>query len=572
MIKKNRILQAFSGGELWIIIFSIIFGGWLMFGTFSYVNNQFIISSKVWSDFAAHIPLIRSFSLGSNFPPEYPLFPNEPIRYHFFFYLAVGVLEKIGLNIAWSLNLLSLLGFAVLLLMIFKITKLFFNSKKAGFLAVYLFLFNGSLSFIKYFEDNGISFQSVKNIFSQNNYVSFGPWDGGVISAFWNLNIYTNQRHLALGVGLFMIGIYPLLVSFIKKKYLLSNKTIALLFFIFLFLPLIHQAGYVALIVFVSGWLSFYYISRHFKFLSATVALDRKVALMYLILILISLCIPLFFLTYGENKLLLEIGFLSTDKSFIGLLDFWLQNIGFYLFLILMIPFWIVGKKKNKNSLQILVFYFGFLSFFIVSNLYRLSTDMINNHKFVNIFMIGMNILTAGLLIDLTRKNIINKIIVVFIVLIISLSGIIDFFPLANDHKYTLDDIERIDIGNWIARNTPENSVFLTTTYIYHPASLAGRKIFIDYGYFAWSLGYNDGERRKLLPLLFTSNNITKKSWCDLIINNKIDYVIISPGKGDLGKEIQIENSFIVMSLPFEYITKDNYKIYQVKTICHEKK
>ena len=97
--------------EIIVFVLGSIFGFFLMFSTFSSMDGNMIISSKAWSDFASHIPLIRSFSLGSNFPVEYPLFPGEPIKYHFIFYYLVGLLEKIGLNIGLALNIPSFIGF-----------------------------------------------------------------------------------------------------------------------------------------------------------------------------------------------------------------------------------------------------------------------------------------------------------------------------------------------------------------------------------------------------------------------------------------------------------------------------
>ncbi|KKP80399.1 MAG: hypothetical protein UR81_C0030G0001, partial [Candidatus Levybacteria bacterium GW2011_GWB1_35_5] len=170
-----------------------------------------IIASKAWSDFASHIPLIRSFSFGDNFPPQYPLFSGPFIKYHFLFYAAAGVLEKIGLRIDFALNILSIFGFTFLILMIFLFSKEIFKSKIVGAVSILFFIFNGSLSFIEYFKNNGLSLDSLVLILSNTKFTSFGPYDGGIISAFWNLNIYTNQRHLALSYALSLFIIFLLL-------------------------------------------------------------------------------------------------------------------------------------------------------------------------------------------------------------------------------------------------------------------------------------------------------------------------------------------------------------------------
>src|SRR3989304_334289 len=104
--------------ELFLGFISVIFSIWLMSSSFSYANGSMQIATKAWSDFASTVPVIRSFSFGSNFPPEYPLFPGEPIRYHFLFYALVGILEKIGVRIDYALNIPSTMGFFALLLMI----------------------------------------------------------------------------------------------------------------------------------------------------------------------------------------------------------------------------------------------------------------------------------------------------------------------------------------------------------------------------------------------------------------------------------------------------------------------
>ena len=101
--------------EIFFFAILFIFSSFLMWKTFR-VNSSgnMQVATRVWSDFAATIPLIRSFSYGSNFPIQYPIFAGPPIRYHFVFFAVVGFLEKIGLRIDWALNGLSVLGFFLL--------------------------------------------------------------------------------------------------------------------------------------------------------------------------------------------------------------------------------------------------------------------------------------------------------------------------------------------------------------------------------------------------------------------------------------------------------------------------
>src|SRR3989304_6961080 len=79
--RGNNVLTFF----LFLLLF--LFSFYLMFYTFGYdaKRSTMLIAPKLWSDFGAHIPLIRSFSMGDNWPPASPLYPGEPIRYHFGF-------------------------------------------------------------------------------------------------------------------------------------------------------------------------------------------------------------------------------------------------------------------------------------------------------------------------------------------------------------------------------------------------------------------------------------------------------------------------------------------------------
>src|SRR3989338_1003984 len=166
--------------EICLAVFSFLFSSWLMFSTFSYKAGSMLIASKAWSDFASTIPLIRSFSLGSNFPPQYPLFPGEPIHYHFLFYLLVGILEKIGVRTDYSLNVLSIFGFFGLLIMIYMLAEKLFHSKFVGILSVILFLFNGSLSFLEFFKIHQLSASTLNDIILNKTFPSFGPYDGKI--------------------------------------------------------------------------------------------------------------------------------------------------------------------------------------------------------------------------------------------------------------------------------------------------------------------------------------------------------------------------------------------------------
>ena len=100
----------------WIVLGAYaVLACWLMFATLDYKNGALFIGNNEWSDFGPNTAIIQSFAVGHNFPTQYPHFSGEPIRYHFLFYFQAGNLTLLGLNLAWSLNLLSILTLVCML-------------------------------------------------------------------------------------------------------------------------------------------------------------------------------------------------------------------------------------------------------------------------------------------------------------------------------------------------------------------------------------------------------------------------------------------------------------------------
>ena len=533
----------------WLVLIGcFIFSYWLMNHTFQYHNQSFVIASKLWSDFGAHIPLIRSFSFGHNWPPEYPTFPGEPIRYHYLFYLAVAGLEKIGVNLGLALNLLSAAGLTLLLFMIFKITRLLFSPFLVGLLALVLFLFNGSLSFLEFFTKFPLSSHSLSDIVSAIHFVSFGPWDGKWVSAFWNLNIYTNQRHLGLSFGLALLALYPF-VKVVAKRGKPTLVNVILTAVCLLVLPLLHQAGFIMVLI-VGGMLAL---------------LDIRQWRLHLPLVftLLACSLPGLIITQSMRTGLpavWQIGFLAKNPEPLTILTYWLYNLGAYLILI---PIMLIVIKPPQRR-----FLAAFFPLFLLANVVRLSPDMINNHKLINFFMIGVVIITSGFLAWLWRRHFLGKLLAPLLFVLLIFSGIIDFFPIYNDNLGELPDVGRRPEALWITAHTDPASVFITTTYFYNPASLAGRKTFVDYGYFNWSMGYNDQPRRQLVQAIFASDTPISTA-CSLLYANRLNYLLIAPGKGEVSDEDPHQSPIVKDTLPV-YTSPDGYTIYDVNHSCSQ--
>lgn len=546
MLSKLKI-QKIGNIELLLGFIFIIFSIWLMSSSFSYANGSMQISTKAWSDFASTIPVIRSFSFGSNFPPEYPLFPGEPIRYHFIFYLLVGILEKIGIRIDIALNFLSVLGFSGLLILIYFFAKKIFKSRVVGVISVIFFLFNGSLSFIDFLKAHPISTRILSDIISNKIFPSFGPYDGKIVSAFWNLNIYTNQRHLAPAFLLSLLIIYILLVPVLSKKKL-NLKISAGLGIILGFFFFFHLAAFLMTIavVLILGIL--------FK--------ELRIAAFIILLLGALISIPQYLFLQSSSsafKPILSIGYLAqanlTLKSFI---EYWILNLGLHS---IFIPLGVILAPKNLKKI-----FLAFFLLFIVGNTIQFSPEIAGNHKFFNYFMIIGVMFSAFALVKIWNTKNYLRPVVIIVFLFLILSGVIDFFPVYNDSKIALADYPISKDIKWIKENTPRDSVFLNTQYLYNPASIAGRKIFLGWPYFPWSAGYDTNKRGKLLKRMLGETEF--KSACKLLVENNINYVEIIIQNPPDPNIPHISDLYSETFVKVYENTSENYSIYKVKSSC----
>lgn len=474
-----------------------IFSVWLMYHTFSYVNGQFQIASKVYSDFGSHVPLLRSFSKGDNWPPQYPLYPGETIKYHFLFYFFSGLMEKLGVRIDHSLNMPSAMGLFLLITCLYLYGKKLFSSKIIGFLSVIFFLFNGSFSFLDFFASHDFNLNAISEITENVNFSSFGPWNGSVISAFWNLNIYTNQRHLGMS---FAICLLLVILLFIKKDRFQNS-----IGFLLGSLLLVNQAAFII-------------ASVYFLYSLVTQPLTKK----YLLSITagISPWIVLYLALQNPSpNISFHLGYLLPEGSTLfDFLKYWFYNLGLHS---LLIPVGFLLSPKKFKLLGIPT-----LMLFVIPNIFKLSPDIINNHKLFNFFLIAAIPFSSFAILKMWQLNQVTKTMVTVLSPFLILGGIFDYFPIHNDYYVYVDDFPIDKNIAYFIDKTPPNSVVLNDTWFYNPASLAGRAVFNGYPYFTWSYGYDQVKREQISSKIYSS--VSKVSACNELIKNNIDYVEIS--------------------------------------------
>lgn len=554
-----------------------------MFHTFSYngETHEMKMGFKLWSDFAAHIPLIRSFSMGANWDRlihfrmiEYPIYPGEPMRFHFIFDMIVGLLEKIGFRIDWALNIPSIIGFTSLLIAIYLLAHKLFHSKTAAILSVIFFLFNGSLSFLEFFKNH-----TPIDIIHATEFPAFAPWGPGDITAFWNLNIYTNQRHLAGAFAIILLFIFTCL--HIEHQPMRKQIRWAFIWAILMsLLPYYHQPA--LLIVAICLMIYFLLFPGMRFFLFATGVWSSLLIIPQLLLVKNSTSQFGWYPGYIIHNDIIN---LPLYEQVVRMGIFWWNNVGLHSVLIL-IGFFLIPKQARKIMLPI-------IPIFLVGNLLKFSVEVSANHKFFNFVLILGQMISAYVIVRLSQIRLparhrflpamrghawqagaqaiaggfVYSFISLFLILL-TLSGVIDFFVVKNDVIGSTRDIQSNEIAQWIAQNTPRDAVFLNTQFMYDPASMAGRAIFLGWPYFAWSAGYDTIERSNIMEKIHT--NPDPVLFCPLLKKFQISHVFIRDTADDPNlPKIDVDYFSSHFTPIFKTNTKDNMLyIFTTDTLC----
>jgi hypothetical protein len=157
----------------------------LLIGTL-YVNKQgrIRLSGMEASDFGPQAAIAQGFAIGHSFPTEFARYARQPAEFLFFF--QAGNLEFLGLNLAWSVDVLSMLVLMSVLALVMTLGELLFNSRFVGRLGATLFFLHGSLRHL-------------------NNFLASGHPDSDQTWGFWKQIAFVNHRHLSLAIGIFLL-------------------------------------------------------------------------------------------------------------------------------------------------------------------------------------------------------------------------------------------------------------------------------------------------------------------------------------------------------------------------------
>jgi len=367
-------------GEIVLLVLFFLFSWWLMDKSFGYdaVSHQFRIARHQIGDFGLHLSLIRSFSWGSNFPPQLPFFPGRPLPYHYGFDLLVGILERTGMRIDIAFNGLSVVAFTALLFFIYKLPQVLFGKNVfTGLLSVLFFIFHSSLTFLDFFKNRSLSWSTLQELWRLPDYLNKGPFDGSQISLFFTLNVFLNQRHLIAALAMSLGILLYLLPCMLKKKAVSILGLLA-----------------VGAVLGTISWVHTLVFAGDLVVIGMLCILFGRIRwFMPIVMPAVSIAAPrlitvLKFPAAGQTFALFNPGFLAQRPlTFLGLVSYWWKNLGLALPMTILGLIWAPLKARRV--------FFSILPLFIIVNIFRLSYRMDHNHTLINYFLIFANFYVA---------------------------------------------------------------------------------------------------------------------------------------------------------------------------------
>lgn len=529
--------------EISLLVVFFFFSYWLMDKSFGYdgETHSFRIARHQIGDFGLHLSLIRSFSWGNNFPVESPFFPGKPLPYHYYFDLLIGLLERIGLRIDIAFNGVSIALFTALLFLIYKLPQLIFRkSKLLGILSVGLFVFHSNFTFIDFLKEKGLSFSVFRDFWLLPDYLNKGPFDGSIISIFFTLNVYQNQRHLVAALVISLALIYLLLSKLIKAQKI-SHKTLILLGLVLGTLSRVHMLTFFSTAVVL--FLLFILFKR-----------PRLLLFIFLPAMAVFALHLKDILGQDIGRVLFNPGFLSQKPlSFTNFIYFWVMNLGIAIILI-PLGFFISSKREKLIFLSV-------FSLFAIGNTFQLSFLIDHNHSLFNFFLIFANFYIAYFLLMFLKryKNVMGKIVFISLFLLLTMSGAIDLMAVKNDFQFRLEDAPSNKFMQWIKTNTQKKDIFLARQEILDPVTLSGRKNYFGHTYYLSVMGYNYQDRFNRAKLYFEA---TSKDILTMMRRDGIKY-IVAPQKPVADFTYKINKVFLDRSLKKVYKDK-NVIVYQL--------
>lgn len=496
----------------------------MMYRSFHVSDGELKVGYSVFSDFAVHLGMIRSFSVGNNFPTEYSHFAGEDIRYHFLFQFMVGNLEFLGLRLDHAFNIPSILSMFFACVLLYVLAVKISGRRPVGYLTVLFMLFRSSPSFFRFLSEIPAGDSVWTRLKTQTEHISYTPNEGW---GLWNLKVYCNQRHLAFSLGvmllvviLFMPYVYEMFENMRKKekgqrlKYFVADRETILPANIRFSICLGILAGCTA---FWNGAVLIACLSVLFVMaLASTHRFDYLITAV--IAVSMSMLESKLFINGSAVSLKYYYGFIAENRTFWGVTGYMFALWG--LLLVLVVVYAIFGKGVKRYLV------FAFSAPLIIALYISMTPDVTVNHKFIMIAAILLSIFPA-LIIDrmMRMKRILIRLAALSMIVIMTATGVFDYVVLRRIDRQALSYQMNDPLIEWTKKNSDSDDIWLTPMYALHRVVLGGAMLYYGWPYYAWSAGYDTQAREEVVNQIYGASDADTLK--NLVEEHQIRYIVV---------------------------------------------
>jgi sugar lactone lactonase YvrE len=502
----------------------VVLVSWMMFASFSVKGGKLHISNPEYSDFGPNTAIMQSFAVGHNFPTEYPHFSGDKIRYHFLFYFQAGNLEFLGLDPAWSLNLLSIITLVAMLILVMALGQVLFDSRAVGRVGSALFFFFGSLSYIPFLHKQGSVHAAIPAILHLREFLpTIFPYRGEAWGT-WSQVTFLNQRHFASGIGILLLVLIFLVVQYrgfyarrvaaelpttpITPEPSTSSETASEAFSYHTAgpgfpaaaksetTPAIRETeakqrrvrtaetfratlpGFIfsgAVLGLLPMWNSAIFIAAFAVLAFLFVLCPLRLQMLALAITAGLIAFPqMLYLSTGSGRAqmpkLLHWGYTIDHPTALNVAAYLGFTFGFKWLLIALALVFATGLQRRV--------FVAVSSLLVVAFSFQFTIESLANQKFLHIWVIIVNLFVAFALwrlwhFRLGPTTLPGKLTAILLTIGIIPGGIIDFFPIHNT-GWSEVTYKNDPLIEWLTKNTKPRDIFLTDRFVNHPILMAG--------------------------------------------------------------------------------------------------
>lgn len=496
-------------------------------------------------DMAYHAAITNSFRYGANFPPIYTPMPPAPLLYPYLPDFFTALLMTMGMTLHSALVStafpLTLALTGNLFFLALRLGRLLpeFTEKRAAWaaaIATALFLLNGGIGFIYFFQDYssqaGSFWYFVTHL--EANY-SHLP-SKGLVSPNVVTDMLLPQRTSIFGLSLGFVILTGFSLVWTEAEapwkgwqLLLFSGVLAGV------LPLFH----------VHSWLAIGFISAVLFLLR-----PRRVWVIFWLPAL-ALALPRLLDFSGH----LGPGFIRFQPGWRGHAEsswpmFWIRNVGLPTLLIL--PAWFTAPRSVRT------FYLPFLALLAGALLFVISPNDYDNLKLIIYWYAATAIVVAIWLCRLARHPLGWTFAGVCLVAS-TFSGALAILAESRSSRLMFGPHE-VDAAEFVKANTTPHALFLTAPSLHQPVlSLAGRAIVRGPTAWLWSHGYPFARREADVRAMYAG----RADAHELLRYYGVDYVYLGPRESE---EVRANRNFFDAAFPAVY-RADDIAIYDTRSV-----